>query len=97
MYEWTKKHQIGFRDLGEWLIFFLKNFNLVYLRNKAVEDLCSYEEFSLKSSKDYRPSGPVLNYETLCISEYTWKTVFAGYPEIKPKYVGRWFKSEKEA
>lgn len=53
----------GFRDIGEKLIFLL-NFNTSYLRNKAVADLCSYKEFFLKSSKDYRPLGSAFNYET---------------------------------
>lgn len=41
-------------------------FDILYLRNKEVADLLSYEEFFFKSSKNYRPSGLAFNYETLC-------------------------------
>lgn len=56
----TEKSQSGFRCIGEEVIS-LVNLNILYPRNKAVANLCSYEE---EFFKDYRFSGSVFSYIT---------------------------------
>lgn len=56
-----KNSENGVRDIREELICLL-NFNIMFLSNKAVADLCSHEELFVKSYKDYFTSRIMKNH-----------------------------------